>query len=259
MESGVRQLTETDLSVLTTSKQTELGAVGATEDGRTFRYVSFGGTTTIAAGALLQAAVATTNSQGLAIPATTVTASGQIASNLTAGSTQLVITNNGTSYTQDQFAEGFLEVLWSGGPISYRIKGNTPSTTTNGYTTIFLVASEPLRNTAALVGGTDTVNLQQSPFALPIVTTTVNVPIGVTVNSVVNSSTVTNYGWVQTHGECVGTGDGSSIVIGNSVGPSTTTAGDIGLSVAQTKAAIGWSRVTSSTGGAGVSVVLNIN
>lgn len=257
MQDGSRTLTETDLSVLTTTKQTQLGAVGVTEDGRQFRYVSIGGTTTVAAGALLQAAVATTNSQGLVITATGT--GGQIAGNLAAGSTQLVVTNGGTSFTQDQFAEGFLEVLWSGGPISYRVRGNTASTTTNGFTTIFLVSSEPLRNTAALVPGTDTVNLQASPYSLPIVTTTVNVPIGVTVNSVVNSSTVTNYGWVQTHGEVMGTGDGSSIVIGNTVGPSTTTAGDIGLAVTTTKAPIGWSRVTSSTGGAGVSVVLNIN
>ena len=261
METGIRTLTETDLAVTTTTKQVQFGAIGVTEDGRQFRYVSFGGTTTIAPGTLLQAAVATTNSQGLAIPANGT--GGQVTANLASGSTTLVVTNNGTSFTQDQFAEGFLEVLQTSGsnngPQLYRVKGNSASTTTNGYTTIYLAASEPLRNASALVAGTDTVNLWASPYALAVSTTTVNLPIGVTVNQVVNTASVTNYGWVQTKGLATVIGDGSSVVIGNTIGPSTTTAGYVGLSVAQTKPALGWAQATTSTGGNGFGALLNLN
>lgn len=258
MENGYRQLTEQDLSDLSTAKQVEYGAVGLTEDGRQFRYVSFGGTTTIASGLLVQAAVASANSSALAITATTVaTTPGQTTATLSAGSRLLIVTNGSTAVTQDQFAEGFLEVLWSGGPQSYRILGNTAAAASTGYIVVYL--AEPLRNTAALVPGTDTVNLWQSPYSNVVTTTTVNIPIGVTNNQVVNTASVTNYGWVQTKGEAMITGDGSSIVIGNNIGPSTTTAGDIGLAVGVTKPPIGWARQTSSTAGAGVSAVLSID
>lgn len=259
MDTGTRQLSEQDINVYSTTKQVQYGAVGVTEDGRKFRYVSLGGTTTIAPGLLVQAPVAAANTQGLAI--TAVNTGTQSTGNLLAGSTTLVVTAGGTQYTLDEFAEGFVEVLQTSGsnngPISYRLVGNTAPSATTG--TFILYLAEPLRNASTLVSGTDTVNLWASPFSGVITTTTVNVPIGVTVTQAVNSSTVTNYGWVQCSGETVVTQDASSLVIGNTVGPSTTTAGYIGLSVAQTKPAIGWSKVTSSTGAASAGVVLNIS
>lgn len=260
MESGVRQLTEQDLNTWSTTKNVQYGAVGSTEDGRLFRYVSLGGTTTVAPGLLVQAAVSASNSQGLAIPATTVTASGQVAANFAAGSTLLVVTNSSTAVTQDQFAEGFLEVLQTSGtnqgPVSYRIKGNSAAAASTGYIQVYL--AEPLRNTQVLVGGTDTVNLWQSPYSNVVTTTTVNVPIGVTVTQAVNSSTVTNYGWVQTKGQTTAFFDASTAVIGNTVGPSTTTAGYVGLAVAATKPAIGWSKASNSGTAGGYGLVLNI-
>lgn len=259
MESGVRQLTEQDLNTWSTTKQVQFGAVGLTEDGRQFRYVSLGGTSTVAPGLLMQAAVGTANSTGLAI--TAVGTSVQSAANLLAGSSQIVITNGATAVTQDEFAEGFLEVLQTSGsnegPISYRIRGNSAAAASTGYIQVFL--AEPLRNPETLVAGTDTVNLWKSPFSGVIATTTVNVPIGVVITQAVNSSSVTNYGWVLSKGAVEGVCDGSSMVIGNTVGPSTTTAGYVGLAVAATKPAIGWSKQTTSTGGAGVSISLNIS
>lgn len=260
MESGYRQLTEQDLNAWSTTKQVQFGALGQTEDGRTFRYVSLGGTSTVAPGLLMQAAVSAANSQGLAIPAVTVTASGQVAANLALGSNLLVVTNGSTAVTQDEFAEGFLEVLQTSGsnqgPVSYRIKGNSAAAASTGYIQVYL--AEPLRNTQVLVGGTDTVNLWASPFSAVVATTTVNVPIGVTVTQAVNSSTVTNYGWVQCKGPTTAFFDASSAVIGNTVGPSTTTAGYVGLAVAATKPFIGWSKATTSGTAGGYGLVLNI-
>lgn len=259
METGVRQLTEQDLQVTSTTKQVQFGAIGMTEDGRKFRYVSFGGTSTVKPGLLMQAAVSSANSQGLAI--TAAGTGGQVSANLSAGSSVLVVTNGSTAVTQDQFAEGFLEVLQTSGtnegPIQYRIRGNSAAAASTGYIQVYL--AEPLRNAEVLVAGTDTVNLWASPYSAVVATTTVNVPIGVSVNQVVNSSTVTNYGWVQCGGEAVAFFDTSSAVIGNTVGPSTTTAGYVGLAVAATKPAIGWSKATTSGSAGGYGLFLNIS
>ena len=248
MQDGPRYLTETDLQTLTTSKQTQYGAIGVTADGREFRYVAFGGTTTVQPGLLLQAAVTKANAQGLAI--TAVGTGGQVTANLLAGSTTLVITNSSTAVTQDEFAEGYLEISQTSGtnegPVSYKIKGNSAAAATSGYIQVYL--QEPLRNAETLVAGTDTASLWVSPFNGAIITTTVNLPIGATIQQVVNSATVTNYGWVQSKGPAVLQGDASSKVIGNTIGASTTTAGYVGLAVTTTQPPLGWSRTTATTG-----------
>lgn len=259
MQDGPRFLTESDIQTLTTTKQVQFGARGITSDGREFRYVSFGGTSTVAPGLLMQAAVASGNSQGLAITASGT--GGQVSANFSAGSTTLVITNGATAVTQDQFAEGFIEVLQTSGsnngPISYKIKGNSAAAATTGYIQVYL--AEPLRNASVLVAGTDTVNLWASPYSAVVATTTVNVPIGVTITQAVNTSTVTNYGWVQSKGQTTAFFDASSAVIGNTIGPSTTTAGYVGLAVTTTKPPIGWSKATNGGSAGGYGCVLNIN
>lgn len=257
MDTGVRQLKEQDLNTWSTTKQVEFGAVGATEDGRTFRYVSLGGTSTVAPGLIMSAAVSKANAQALVI--TAAGTGGQVTANLALGSQTLVLTNSSTAVTQDEFAEGFLEISQTSGsnegPISYRIKGNSAAAASTGYIVVSL--AEPLRNPEVLVAGTDTGSVWISPFSGVIATTTANVPIGVTVTQAVNSSTVTNYGWVQSKGPCVATGDASSKVIGNSISFSATTAGYVSLAVTTTQPPLGWSRTTATTGLN--SIVLNIS
>lgn len=264
METGIRTLTESDLSVLTTTKQTEFGAVGATEDGRHYRYVSFGGTSTIAPGLIVTAPAITANYQALAITATTVTAAGQVSANLATNSTQIVLTNGSTAITQDQFAEGELQIIVGGaasdtGSYSYRIKGNTAAAASTGYVTVFLVASEPFRNTTALVPGTDTANLLLSPYSSVNTSTTAALPIGATIIPVVNTSTVTNYGWVQSGGQTLLLNDaGGTITVGGAFGQSTTTAGNIKAATASTVPGIGVTRVAITASNAGP-VFLTLN
>jgi len=195
METGIRVLTATDINTVTPTKQDTLGAVGATADGRRFRYVGFAGTSTVNAGLVLVSAAKTANSNALAV--TAVGTGGQTTANLAAGSTTLVVTNGVTSVTQDQFADGFVEVLWSGGDFCVRINGNTAAGS-GGYITLSLAT--PLQANAALVAGVDTVNLTASPYAAATSTTTKSAPLGVTVVQVVNTATVSNYGWVQSGG-----------------------------------------------------------
>lgn len=197
METGIRILTGEDLNTTSTTQQETLGAVGATADGRRFRYAGVYGTSTTASGLLLVSAAVTSNSTGLAI--TAVGTGGQVSTNLNSNSRTLVVTNGVTSVTQDQFKDGFLDVVWSGGPFSVRIEGNTAAGS-GGYIT-FLLAPGGLNSNAALVPGTDTVNVSASPYAAAIATKTISAPVGVTVCSFATSST-TLYGWLQTGGYC---------------------------------------------------------
>jgi len=257
MDVGIRTLAEQDINTLATSQQTQLGGVGVTADGRRFRYVSFGGTSTIAPGQVLVASTTTANYQGLAIPA--VGTGGQVTANLAVGATSIVITNGATAVTADQFKEGYLEVLvgssGASGAYSYKVKGNSAAAA-SGYITVYL--SEPLRSTTALVAGTDTVNLNVSIYSSVVASATAGVPVGLTVLPVPNTSSVTNYGWVQTHGPADVLNDaGGTITVGGGIAQSVTTAGSVVASTASTAPIIGITRKAISASTVGP-VVLNI-
>jgi hypothetical protein len=247
MESGVRQLTATDLNVLTTTKQEAYGTIGATSDGRMFRYVGFGGTSTIAPGLLTVSAVLVANYQSLAI--TAVGTSGQVAANLLAGSFTLIVTNGATAVTQDQFAEGYLEVKQTSGtaqgPVLYKVRGNSAAAA-SGAITVILDGREPLRNTQTLVAGTDTVNLVANPFSAVAASTTLNAAAGFTIIQVPNSATVTNYGWVQCVGPALVTNDaGGTLAVGTAFAQSVTTAGTV-VAAGATSADLGQTRIAIS-------------
>jgi hypothetical protein len=247
MESGVRQLTATDLNQLTTTKQEAYGTIGATSDGRMFRYVGFGGTSTIAPGLLTVSAVLVANYQSLAI--TAVGTSGQVAANLLAGSFTLIVTNGATAVTQDQFAEGYLEVKQTSGtaqgPVLYKVRGNSAAAA-SGAITVILDGREPLRNTQTLVAGTDTVNLVANPFSAVAASTTLNAAAGWTIVQVPNSATVTNYGWVQCVGPALVTNDaGGTLAVGTAFAQSVTTAGTV-VAAGATSADLGQTRIAIS-------------
>jgi hypothetical protein len=193
----------------------------------------------------------------MAITATGTNA--QVAGNLAAGSTQLVLQNTtSTTATQDQFAEGFLQIIVGGsasptGQYSYRIRGNTAVTAGNVTTSYFTVyLAEALRNTTALVPGTDTANLELSPYSTVNISTTAALPIGLTVMPVPNTASVTNYGWVQTSGDANVVNDaGGTITVGGSFAQSTTTAGDVVASTASVNPAIGIVRTATTASHAG--------
>lgn len=252
MESGVRQLTLTDLNTFTTTKQEQLGAIGMTPDGRTFRYVTFGGTSTINPGLLLVGPAAPTNSTALAI--TAVGTGGQIAGNLTANSQALVVTNGATAVTQDQFQ--FLEIMVGGTlPLySLRLSGNTAAAATTGYITLTL--RDPLpQNITTLVPGTDTVNLVLSKFNGPTASTTGNAPVGVTCNVVPNTASVTNYGWVQSKGHAIVKATTGTIGLGVAQDQAGT-AGYV-INSAATTGNIGWFKASASSGNASVELSID--
>jgi hypothetical protein len=250
MESGVRQLVSADLNTFATTQQEDFGTCGLTKDGRTFRYVAFGGSSTIKAGLLCVGPAAPSNSTGLAI--TAIGIGGQAAANLVAGSRTLVITNGSTAVTANQFQ--FLEIV-SAADLTYslRIAGHT-SAGNAGYVIISLADPLP-QGITTLIPGTDTANLVLSAYNGCAPSTTGNVPVGVTTNVVPNTASVTNYGWVQSGGKAFVKATTATIGLGIAQDQSGT-AGYVIISAATT-GNIGWAK--SSATGSAASVKLNIN
>lgn len=250
MESGERLLTSTDIETYYPTQQEQLGAVGRTSDGRRYRYINFGGTATINPGLVLQGPAAPAGSTALAI--TAVGTGGQVAANLTAGSTTLVVTNGSTSVTTNQFQ--FAEIIINGTlPLYSKAISGHSSAGNAGFITLFL--DEPLpQNMTTLVPGTDTVNLILSKYNGPTASTTGNAPVGVTVNVIPNTSSVSNWGWVQTGGHAIVKATSATIGLGIACDLSGT-AGYVIISAATT-GNIGWAKASASSGNA--SVELNI-
>jgi len=248
MQNGFRVLTATDLNTLDVVKNDEFGALGVTEDGRQFRYVKFGGTATIQPGFLLAGPAAPANSTALAI--TAVGTGGQLAANLVAGSRQLVVTNGVTAVTADEFQYVEINVGGAASTASYSLRVAGNSTAANGgYVTLQLADPIPASATT-LVPGTDIVNLVLSKYNGAVASTTGNAPVGVTTTQIVNTASVTNYGWVQTVGHAIVKATAATI----GLGIAQDLAGTAGYVIvtAATTGNIGWAKTTAVSNTASV-------
>ena len=258
MQQGFRFLTEQDLnSVYTTNNtsevsqdlaQVQIGALGVTEDGRWFKYANLGGTSNILPGTLLTTP-ALTNNTGLALATTNSTSA------LSAGSTSLVVVNGSTAVTADQFVGGYLQVnSTTNGYASYRIIGNTAAAA-SGNITVLLAQSEPLQNTAALVAGTDTVNLIQNPYWAIVPNASLAQVAGVLTVPYTYTSGYNAFAWVQVKGLTNVKVDSSTPAAGNGLSQSATS-GTVGTTGVSGSAVIGVAN--SAKAGGAVSTVLNI-
>lgn len=243
MQNGPRYLTSSDLNTLSTVQLDELGAVGQTEDGSHYAYVKFGGTSTINAGLVVTGPAAPANSTSLAV--TAVGTGGQTTANLRAGSKQLVVTNGSTSVTANQFNEVVINSS-SDGYYTLRLEGNTAAGN-GGYITLQL--ADPLPPTITqLVPGTDTVDLVLDKWNGAAPSLTGNAPVGVTPVAVPNTSSVTNYGWVQTSGLAKVAATTATIGLGVAVDLAGT-AGYVIISAATT-GNIGWAKTSAANSAA---------
>lgn len=190
------QLIEQDIYKLSTSQLVPLGTKFVSDQSRnTYKYVAFGNSAALTSGVLLVAPVAPTNSTGLALATANTT------TQLSFGSKSVQVVNGATAVTANQFADGTLEVLGVNGYSSYTISGNTADA--SGGATITVSLSEPLRNTTALVAGTNTVNLRQNAALNASTSLTVAEAVGVTILPVPYVAGTNNYGWVQVGGPTV--------------------------------------------------------
>lgn len=246
MDVGVKILSEQEIYELSTTKQAELGSPGIDGKGGFYRYVKFGGTSTVNPGLVLQGPAAPSNSTGLAI--TAVGTGGQVTANLQGGSRQIVVTNGTTSVTTDQFAGGLLAINTStdSGFMVCNIDGNT-SAGSGGYITVTLKDPIP-KGATQLVPGTDTVDLLYSKFNGPTASTTGNAPVGVTIQTVPNTSSVTNYGWVKSGG--IAKVNATTATIG--LGVACDLAGTAGYVIisAATTGNIGWAKTSAASSAA---------
>lgn len=207
MDTGFKQLSEQELNTVSPTKLTEYGTIGATVDGRLYRYVGFGyvsGVTTFAPGLGFYTQVAPANSTGLAITGTGT--GGQVAGNLSAGATTIVLTNGSTAVWQDEFAYLQLNIS-AGGTYNLKLIGHSAAAASTGYITCYL--SEPLPPAiTTLIPGTDVANLIVNPWAWVLPTKTESKAIGVSVapataTTAAKSTTNTtpgSFGWLQTRG-----------------------------------------------------------
>jgi hypothetical protein len=276
MQNGPRYLTDGDIhDVLLTSNllagqavgqtgtgytASDLGQIGQTGNGRLYRLVTVGGTSTVAPGSLLVQTSQGTNSTGLAIsssqPANTATGSGPTGTSaLSKGSRSFNVTNGATAVTIDEFKGGYVEVIQtsgtSEGPISYLLSGNSAASAMG---TITLELAEPLANAEVLVAGTDTVNLVKNPYANVVTSATAAIPVGVLVTQVPNTSANTYAAWVQVKGECLVQADATGTVINETFKQSTTTAGAIVVTAAATDNSLGVAKTTTTSAPASVNL-----
>lgn len=247
------QLNIQPLGTLSTTQLLPLGTIvySPKDQGRTaFRYVQFGGTSTINPGLLVVTPAAPSNSTGLAIP--TSNSAAQLTGGGNPASNQLIITNGSTAVTANQFADGIITITGGTYIEHHRILGNSADAT--GSLPITVEMAGPLINT--VVAGTNTVSLRQSPSYNVVASLTAANPVGVTIVPVLNTASVTNFGWVQLSGQAYV--QATSATKGQALVQDTSgTAGYFANSAASTTPAIAIAQESASSSLAVVNLFLN--
>lgn len=237
MESGASQLTGTDLAVNTASKQDSYGKVGATNDGRRFRYVQFGGAVT--AGNVVIAPALVSNHLNISVQTAAA-----------ANATNVLVTLGATAATQDQYAEGYLVVgvTGSGVPVIRKIKGNTAGSASTTITVV-LDGREPL---LFALTTSNVVSLIPSRFNGVTASSTAGDPVGVAVNSAGSGT----FGWVQVFGPCPVVNDaGGALTALGKIKQSTSVAGSVVASSAATDIQLGYIQQATATSAAGLAQI----
>lgn len=214
--NGPTTITATDLYTTTTVPEHRTGAIAWDyNQGKAFRF-SLIGTTALVAGNLVQEAVRDTQFVNMAVGTAAV-----------AGATSLQITNGTTTIVPTQYLYGTISVYTAGTVVicdEYTIFGVTGTLTSGGALTVYL--DRPLRYA---VTTSATVNMFPSPWAGVIVAPTTQTGMivgGAIFANTASTSTVFQYGWVQSHGEYSVLSDSSTYAIGSDLGgPCANTAG----------------------------------
>ncbi len=218
--------------------------------GKGFRYV-LNGAVALVAGNLLQDAVADTQFINMTVGTAGV-----------AGDNFIQVTNGTTTVVPNQYIGGSIGVYTSGTSLigeEYTITGVTGTLTTGGALNVFL--DRPLR---AAIATSATVNMKPSPWAGVIqspITTQTGIPVGVAIYAIpASTSTVFQYGWVQTHGQVNVLSSNQTFAIGSDLGtPSLDAAGTVSVYIAgTTHCRVGYSRQASASG-KGISAFLQID
>ena len=232
---GVGGMNSTDATI-----STLVGVRFAAEDGALFTLVQVGAAN-IASGLLVQSPASIgANHTGL-------TCSTQVI-----GDTTITVTLGGTAVTANQYAGGFL-VISAGTGIGQTLKISSHPAQTSTSGTVVLTLEQPL-SVATLTsdtkgsltlpqyGSANGTNVQTSGVIVNPTTQTGRI-IGATLYPLTASTTtVPNYGWIQTTG-AVGVLNQGATAIGLDVMPSASVAGAVCTYVVATKSRVGTSSV----------------
>lgn len=219
METGIRSLTSTDLRVTTTTKTETLGAVGATADGRVYRYAK-AGASALDPGKLTVNADLDTN-----------VVNKTVARTYAAGVTSIIVDAAGT-VVADAYADGYLTISDATGEgITYRVNGNT-GVTGAGEITVSLASPTQTALTIDVSEYTLTKNLWDS--VVISATDQADMATGIPNVSVAAGS----YFWCQTRGACAAWAD-EAVTRGLALTIGTGTAGAVEALDAAGEAQIG--------------------
>lgn len=236
--------TSTDPALLTL-----VGSRWDLSDGGEVILVQQGTATATVAGFLYQDAALIANHQGLVVTATQAySTNGNVPATVTA-------TLGGTAVTAGQYAGGFL-IVKSGTGLgqTLRIAGHTVQAATTG---ALVVTLEDAPGVA--LDTTSRVSLVPAHGFNTIInpTTPSNVPCGVALYAIPASTTaIPSFGFLKCKGITGAISDASVASVGNSIMPSTTTAGTVTLFIA-TGANLGSAAITAVSAQA-TPVILNI-
>ncbi len=205
-----------DLYAAVTTQQEMIGAIAWDENtGKAFRYALNGGSALVA-GNLLQEAVRDTQFVNMAVGT-----AGAV------GDAFIQVTNGTTTVVPQQYRGGSIHIYTAGTDLigdEYTILDVTGTLTSGGAMKVWI--DRPLRYA---VTTSATVNMIPSPWAgviqAPASTLTGMVVGGAIYAIPASTSTVFQYGWVQTHGVFNALSDGQTAVIGSDLGAPSATAG----------------------------------
>ena len=230
------------------SLATILGAKWSSPDGREFTLVQCGASA-IASGLMVQAPATLANFVSLAMVGTAAI-----------GTNTVVVTLGGTAVLVNEFAGGFLTISSATGiGQTFRIASHTAQATTTGNITITL--EDPI-SVALDATSTATMLLPQYGSLNGTVATAGNAALGIIVQPttvsgrtlgatlyplVASTSTVPNYGWIQTSG-VIGVLNQGSTAVGLDLMPSAGVAGALCTYVATTKTRVGTSPIAGVDG-----------
>lgn len=204
--TGPLQLSAQEIHKISPTKLLRLGTMGATRDGRIFRY-GLAGAVTLAPGKLCQIPAVVANHQNIAVQTASVV-----------GDMQLSVTLGATATTAAQYDDGYVVGYDASGVGQVQqIQANSVAALS---TTCVLSLFDPV---ATAQTTSAKVNLELNPWSGTLVSTTADTTefvIGVPLVSL----TAANYGWFQTRGVAAVLTNGT-ITKGVGVIKSATTAG----------------------------------
>lgn len=217
--------------------------------GKAYRYALIGAVALVM-GNLLQEAVEDTSYENMALGTAAVV-----------GDASLQITNGTATITSKQFEGGSI-LSYTAGTVAvgdeYTIVGVTGTLTTGGALNVFL--DNPVRTAATTSSKWVMKRSVWSGVIQFPATTPTGIAAGVAiVANAASTSTVLQYGWVQTHGPAAVLSDGSTFAVGSAVGTPSGTAGCITVyAAATTKQVVGIAREAAASAHA-ISVHLTID